>query len=122
MVTPTLVVVSGPAGSGKTTLARALAQAVGCPMISRDEIKEGMVLALGGEYEAIPADSLTVRASSAFFQIGTPSLRTSCVAKSISSAPARKEGVRLTGSGIVSRRSSALTRAKSSRWSKGLVT
>ena len=69
MGTPTLVVVSGPAGSGKTTLARALAQAVGCPMISRDEIKEGMVLAFGGEYEAVPGDSLTVRASSAFFHV-----------------------------------------------------
>ena len=43
MGTPTLIVVSGPAGSGKTTLAHALAAAVGCPAVSRDEIKEGMV-------------------------------------------------------------------------------
>jgi adenylate kinase family enzyme len=40
---PTLIVVSGPAGSGKTTLAHAIASAVGCPAICRDEIKEGMV-------------------------------------------------------------------------------
>jgi len=40
---PTLIVVSGPAGSGKTTLAHAIASAIGCPAICRDEIKEGMV-------------------------------------------------------------------------------
>lgn len=39
---PTLVVVSGPLGAGKTTLAHRLAGAVGCPAICRDEIKEGM--------------------------------------------------------------------------------
>jgi predicted kinase len=39
---PTLVVVSGPAGCGKTTLAHRLAAALGCPAICRDEIKEGM--------------------------------------------------------------------------------
>ena len=45
---PTLVVVSGPAGTGKTTLARTLAAAIGCPVVSRDEIKEGMVHASPG--------------------------------------------------------------------------
>ena len=39
---PTLVVVSGPAGCGKTTLAHRLAAALGCPAICRDELKEGM--------------------------------------------------------------------------------
>lgn len=34
---------SGPAGAGKTTLAHALARAVGCPAICRDEIREGIV-------------------------------------------------------------------------------
>jgi phosphate starvation-inducible protein PhoH len=33
---PTLVVVSGPAGSGKTTLAHAIASAVGCPASPED--------------------------------------------------------------------------------------
>jgi adenylate kinase family enzyme len=38
---PVLVVVSGPRGSGKATLAHRIAEAVGCPAICRDEIKEG---------------------------------------------------------------------------------
>jgi predicted kinase len=39
---PTLIVVSGAPGSGKTTLAHEVARAVGCPAICRDEIREGM--------------------------------------------------------------------------------
>jgi predicted kinase len=45
---PTLVVMSGRPGTGKTTLAHAIASAVGCPAVSRDEIKEGMVHATPG--------------------------------------------------------------------------
>jgi predicted kinase len=41
----TLIVVSGPSGSGKSTLAHLLGRRVGCPVISRDEIREGIVLA-----------------------------------------------------------------------------
>jgi len=45
---PTLVVVSGPPGTGKTTLAHKIAKAVGCPAVCRDEIKEGMMHAAPG--------------------------------------------------------------------------
>jgi predicted kinase len=70
---PTLVVVSGPAGSGKTMLAHAIASAVGCPAICRDEIKEGMVHATwgpaAGGFVARPGDELTVRTFPVFFGV-----------------------------------------------------
>jgi predicted kinase len=70
---PTLVVVSGPAGSGKTTLAHAIASAVGCPAICRDEIKEGMVHATWGHAASgfVPrtGDELTVRTLPVFFAV-----------------------------------------------------
>jgi predicted kinase len=68
---PTLVVVTGPAGSGKTTIAHALARAIGCPAISRDEIKEGMVHAHGGSFEAAWGDELTKRTFPVFFEVLT---------------------------------------------------
>ncbi|GAB1824087.1 AAA family ATPase [Herbidospora sp. RD11066] len=62
---PTLTVVSGPPGSGKTTLARRLAEARGCPAIIRDEIKQGMVLASpGGDDD--PLNRATLKA---FFDV-----------------------------------------------------
>ena len=44
---PSLIVVTGRPGSGKTTLAHSLAREVRCPVICRDEVKEGLVNALG---------------------------------------------------------------------------
>jgi predicted kinase len=44
---PALVVVTGPAGSGKTTLAHSLAREIHCPAVCRDEIKEGLVSTIG---------------------------------------------------------------------------
>lgn len=67
MAAPALIVVTGPAGSGKTSLARELAQAIGCPAISRDEIKEGMAFA---ERAFVPrvGDELTHRTLPVFFR------------------------------------------------------
>jgi predicted kinase len=65
---PTLVVVSGPPGSGKTTLAHEIAHAVGCPAVCRDEIKEGMVHATPG-FVPKPGDELTMRTLPAFFGV-----------------------------------------------------
>ena len=65
---PTLVVVSGPPGAGKTTLAHQIASALGCPAICRDEIKEGMVHATPGFVPA-PGDELTRRTLPVFFGV-----------------------------------------------------
>lgn len=64
---PTLIVVSGQAGSGKTTLAHRLASRIGCPAICRDEIKEGMVLSHGPGFVAATSDPLTARTYPLFF-------------------------------------------------------
>ncbi|WP_371515310.1 AAA family ATPase [Kitasatospora sp. NBC_01300] len=53
-----LIVVSGGPGSGKTTLAHALARSLGCPAVCRDELKEGLVHAgtrAGNPDEAVRA-------------------------------------------------------------------
>jgi predicted kinase len=68
MTRPTLVVVSGPAGTGKTTIAHALAGVIGCPAICRDEIKEGMVHA-AGPFVPAPGDALTTRTLPLFFSV-----------------------------------------------------
>ena len=67
MGVPTLIVVSGPGGSGKTTLAHQLAATLGCPALCRDEIKEGMVASNPGFVPAI-SDQLTWRTYDLFFE------------------------------------------------------
>jgi len=63
-----LIVVSGPPGSGKTTLAHRVAAAVGCPAVCRDEIKEGMAHATPG-FVPGPGDPLTMRTLATFFDV-----------------------------------------------------
>ncbi|MEU4294608.1 AAA family ATPase [Kribbella sp. NPDC026596] len=65
---PMLIVVSGPPGTGKTTLAHRVAEAIGCPAICRDEIKEGMAHATPG-FVPGPGDPLTMRTLSTFFDV-----------------------------------------------------
>jgi predicted kinase len=66
---PTLVVVSGPPGSGKTTLAHALARSLPCPAVCRDEIKEGMAHAEGPAFQGGHGDPLTQRTLPLFFDV-----------------------------------------------------
>jgi cytidylate kinase len=49
---PAPIVVSGPPGSGKTTLAHEIARPAGCPAVCRDEIKEGMACNAPGSRRA----------------------------------------------------------------------
>lgn len=62
---PTLIVVTGRPGAGKTTLAHALARAVRCPAVCRDEIKEGLVRTTGDAGE--PGTDLQRHATDVFF-------------------------------------------------------
>ena len=69
MARPILVVVTGPAGSGKTTLAHRLSGCIGAPALCRDEVKEGMVLTAGEGFRAAPGDPLTRATFLVFFDV-----------------------------------------------------
>jgi predicted kinase len=57
----TFVVVSGPPASGKTTLARAIAPALGLPLIAKDTIKQALMTVL--PVPDVPASRTIGRAS-----------------------------------------------------------
>lgn len=68
MNAPLLIVVSGRPGSGKTTLAHSLARAIRCPVLCRDEFKEGLLHTL--REPATPTDhtQLNLQVYNAFFE------------------------------------------------------
>jgi predicted kinase len=49
---PPLIIISGPPGAGKSTLARPLATALALPLIAKDEIKERFADAIGPTSQA----------------------------------------------------------------------
>ncbi|MEV3922641.1 AAA family ATPase [Actinomadura coerulea] len=65
---PTLVVVSGPPGSGKTTLAGLLARTLPCPLVSRDAINEGIFHTFGHDLGVAGKEPVARMAFDAFFQ------------------------------------------------------
>ena len=67
LYTPTLVIVSGRPGSGKTTLARELANALPCPLVSRDEISEGIYHTFNHDLAIASKATVTAMAFDAFF-------------------------------------------------------
>jgi predicted kinase len=63
---PRLIVVSGPAGSGKTTLAHELSRQLACPAVCRDEVKERMVAA-SADHSPERGEELARRTLAVFF-------------------------------------------------------
>lgn len=57
MAKPLLIVVTGRPASGKTTLARILSAAIKCPLLSRDEFKEGYINTFQSQHKDLPATS-----------------------------------------------------------------
>ena len=68
MPKPTLVVVSGPPRSGTREVAHAIGERMPCPVICRDEIKEGMVHAFGEDFEPAPGNDLNQPTLAVFFE------------------------------------------------------
>lgn len=64
---PTLIIITGRPGSGKTTLAERLARNAHLPLVSRDAIKEGYVHTQGVPHAQLPEGNL--EATGLFFRM-----------------------------------------------------
>src|SRR5579862_4849991 len=67
---PTVAIVCGVPGSGKTTLATALAGRLGWPVVSKDAIKGGLVDALGLDEVPKMGHPVSVRAYEVLYETG----------------------------------------------------
>jgi len=63
---PILTIVSGRPGAGKSTLAMALANALPCPLVSRDEINEGIWHTFNQERTPATRDQVSLLAFATF--------------------------------------------------------
>jgi len=77
MPRPRLVLVSGTPAAGKTTLAHEIGRLFPCPVVSRDEVKEGLVHARG---DGAPSwgDPIAVDAFVLFYRIVTAYIDAGC--------------------------------------------
>jgi adenylate kinase family enzyme len=71
---PNITVVTGPPGSGKTTLAHKLSKEIGCPAICRDEIKEGFVITQNKSHDEL-GNGVNAKIYDVFFEIVNTYLR-----------------------------------------------
>jgi predicted kinase len=67
MTKPLLLVVTGRPASGKTTLAHLLSKEIKCPLLSRDELKEGYINTINLEHDQLD-DSAAWHIYNAFFE------------------------------------------------------
>jgi predicted kinase len=65
---PLLIIITGRPGSGKSTLARQVSDTVRCPLVSRDQLKEGYIRTARLPHDALP-ENTNRHVSGTFFQV-----------------------------------------------------